>query len=382
MSLDFQIAHQCPHLTVEEVVQLGADRRTLSTLQPVASANVVRIQVNDELLIPQGGLFTAAQVYSSVSGPYDLAPGSNTLVVKTSQGTQTVSFSVTTKVRWTTDKIIAQLMQVGFSVALAENVNGHLVFSDAETLGYESQVRVSGNAAQALGFGDPTCGSSAQFGARGTMLYPPWQLVTRPDTITNRYPQFVYPIRNNPVLKVTYAVPVNRCRRCRATYIENDYRFDTAGQGILIGNENLLYQSALKILLTDRGSNPYHPWYGTTIRSRIGSKAIGSVSSVLSEDVRTALANLQSVQKEQGKYQPTTLKERLYQVLDVRVSPHVEDPTTYLIDVVVQNQSSEPIGLSIVFTVPGVVALMGSNMLTLGTEIAGIDPKQLPYKVS
>lgn len=375
MSLDFQIAHSCPHLTVEEVVALNPDRRSLFPVQPVASQGVVRILVNNEFLIPQGGLYAPARLFSGDSGPFDLTEGDDTLTVRTSAGTQTISLGVSGQQRLSTDDVIRRLQGQGFNIALVENVDGRLVFTDQNTLGPESQVKVSGSVVTSFGFGDPLCGSSRQYGARGRMIYPPWRLLNRPDSNfqSDRYPQFIYPVRTNPTFKVTYAVPVQRCRRCRATYVENDFRFDASGQGILIGNENLLYQATLKILLTDRGSNPYHPWYGTALRSRIGSKAVSSVSAAISEDVRTALSNFQSVQREQGQYQPTTLKERLYRVLEVNVRPHEADPTTFLLDVSVQNQSSEPISLSIVFTVPEVVAVMGTNGLTLGTEIAGVD---------
>jgi phage baseplate assembly protein W len=171
---------------------------------------------------------------------------------------------------------------------------------------------------------------------------------------------------------VTYSVPPHRCLRCGGTYVENDYRFDETGQGILIENEDLLYQACLKILLTDRGSNAYHPWYGTSIRSRIGTKALGGVASLISEDVRQALSKLQALQQSQATFQQVTYKERLYSVLSVQVLPHSQEQTTFLVDVTVQNASNEPIELSIVFTVPEVVALMGGNGLLLDGNRAGV----------
>jgi phage baseplate assembly protein W len=381
MALDFQLAHQCPHLTLEEVVSLDTDRRSLQTIQPVATSNLVRVLVNNEFLVPRGGLFSSAQLYSGVSGPFDFTEGNDVLEVKTSSGTETISFGVVGTERLTTDEVIRRMQRADFAGVAAENINGHLTLSDINILGPESVVRVGGTAVGSFGWGDPHCRAPGQFSARGKQLYPGWRLASRPDTITNRFPQFIEPVRNTPVFKVSYATVVNRCRRCRATFVENDYRFDVTGQGVLIGNEDLLTQASLKILLTNRGSNPYHKWYGTTIQSRIGAKAIGNVSAVLNEDVRTALANFQAVQREQGKYQEITLKERLFQVLDVQVYPHAEDPTTFLISVTVQNSSSEPIALSIVFTVPEVVAVMGSNGLTLGGEIAGLNPNFQPVVV-
>jgi len=371
MSRDVQIAWPCPHLTVEEVVSLETDRRSLATRQPVGGAGTVRILVNDELFIPATGWSSPATLFSTLSGPFDLRENEDTVTVVTSGGTFTLALGVTGQVRWGADIIVQKFLGSDFSIGLIENVNGHLLITDTNTVGVGSLVKVTGTAAAALGFGQDGV-SARQRQARGQKVYPGWSLGVRSDTITNRRPVFNEVVRGNPVFKVTYSVPVNRCLRCGATFVENDYRFDTTGNAILIDEEDLLYQACLKILLTDRGSNPYHTWYGTVIRSRIGSKALGGTAALLSDDVRRALTRLQSVQKEQANYQVVTPKERLYNLLNIQVSPHEQDPTTFLVDVVVQNASAEPISLSIVFTVPGVVAVMGSNGLFLGTQAAGL----------
>lgn len=378
MSRDFQIAWQCPHLTVEEVVSLGSDRRSLDVRQPVGGSGTVRILANDEVFIPQGGLFSSARLYSTISGPYDIVANEDTLTVSSPLGSETVIFGAVTRLRLTAAQVIAELDKRSFSVAQVADVNGHLVFFDNTRVGNDSFINVSGTAAGALGFGNlgSKCTTNYQAGARGAQVYPGWQLYLREDTITNRFPRFITPVRTNPIFKVTYSVPPNRCLRCGGTYIENDYRYDSAGQLLMIENEDLLYQASLKILLTDKGSNPYHPWYGTHIRSRIGSKAISGVSTLISEDVRQALAKLQTLQGEQTKYQVTSFKERLYSIQRVDVTPHVQDPTIFKVDVAVQNASAEPIDLSIVFTVPGAVALMGSNGLMLGTQAVGLESGQ------
>ena len=81
---------------------------------------------------------------------------------------------------------------------------------------------------------------------------------------------------------------------------------------------------------------------------------------------------MQALQNQQAKYQQVTFKERLYSVLSVDVKRHVQDPTTFMVGVVVQNASGEAINLNIVFTVPEVVALMGKNGLMLSQEAAGL----------
>ena len=58
MSRDFQLSWPCPHMTMEEVVALGSNRRSLPTRQPVAGSGTVRILVNNDIFIPQAGLFS------------------------------------------------------------------------------------------------------------------------------------------------------------------------------------------------------------------------------------------------------------------------------------------------------------------------------------
>lgn len=385
MAREFQLAWPCDHRTIEEGVLLGDDRRSLLTRQPVAGSKTVRVMVNDELFIPLGGLYSPAQLYGSTSGPFDLTEGESTLTVETPVGSSTVSFAVTGVRRITTDQVIQEMKKQKFTVAIVENINGHLVFSDGSSVGPNSYVKVRGRAAEALGFGSAECnqGASNQRGARGSQLYPSWNLARRPDDLVNRFPVFDFPVRGNPLFKVSYTVIPERCLRCGGSWVENDYRYGVDGQSILIENEDLLYQACLKILLTDIGSNPYHTWYGTRIMSRIGTKAVSGVSMLISEDVRNALSRFQSQQVQQGKYQQVTLKEQLYSILNVQVVPHKQDPTTFLIDVTVRNASGEPITLSIVYTAPSAVALMGSNGLMLGTAAVGLgEDKVFPNQLT
>lgn len=359
-------------MTVEEVVSLGSDRRSLRVRQPIAASGTVLVMLNDDtnLFIPSYGLHSAAILSSSVSGPYDIRPNEDTLTVEASSGTTTLSFGAQKLVRRTTDQVVKLIQKAQWENVSASNENGYLVLVDRNAVGPHAFVKVRGTAASALGFGQPGV-SGRQWAAYGRELYPGWDLYLRPDEITNRYVQFRKPLQSNPMIKVSYSVPVQRCLRCRAAFIENDFRFDQSGSVLLIQNEDLLQQAALKILLTDRGSNPFHPWYGTSIRERIGTKALMGVTSVLSEDVRQALTRMQTLQGEQAKYQVVTFKERLYSILGVDVKRHQQDPTSILLEVTVQNASATPIVLRTAYVVPEVVALMGTNGLFLGQQLSG-----------
>lgn len=367
MAYDLQLAWPCSHLTVGEVVRLDVDdRRSLRVRQPVASQGSVRIMVNDQAYIPPSGLLSSATLTSQESGPFDLVENEDEFRIETPEGVFVASFAVRGTQRWETSAVVKHLQRLGFTGVVA-NVNGHLSITDALSVGGSSFVAVSGTAAAALGFG--TTADQKQRRARGKQVYPGWSLVVRTDAILNRYPVFDEPVRGDPVFKVTYAVPVQRCLRCRASFVENDARFGTDGEAVFVQAEDLLYQASLKMLLTDRGSNPYHGWYGTRIRSMVGQKAVSDVASLLADDIRKALSKFQSLQTSQAKYQTVVPQEKLRAILSVDVRPHVQDPTTFLVEVVVQNAAGTPVELNIVFTVPDVVALAGTNGLTLGAEV-------------
>ena len=358
MSQDFQIAWPCPHLIIEEPVSLASDRRTLDLRQPIASINLVRVLVNNEFYIPANGLLSPASLTGASSGPFNISSGSKSITISSSS--ETVTFSLPVGLRITVDKLI-KLFNASLTNIVAENVGGHLTFTDAYAVGSESRLRVTGSAASSIGFAD-------QSASRGHEVFPPWKLIKKLGTLDasdTRVPQFLRPVKASPTFKATYAVQAQRCLRCGGTFVENDYRIDIQGDPIVIRDENLLYQAALKILLTRKGSNPYNPWYGTNITSRIGMKALGATATLINEDVRTALAGMQRLQAAQSKFQAVSIKERLYSVLAANVRPHTQDPTVFLVDVTVSNGSGQPIRLDIVFTVPGAVALMGSNGLSL-----------------
>lgn len=369
MSTDFQLAHRCPHLIIEERVTLGPDRRTLQTRAPVGAASTVRVLVNNSYYIPQAGLLSPAQITGAVAGPFNIAAcESNQITVQGSEEVRTFDLPIGLRVGTTR---IVELLNPMLETILVENVDGYLVFTDLSKTGPRARIKVYGPAAETLGFGQ-------QQGAKGKQVYPAWRLELRDDpTRANRYPRFLMPVAQPGTFKVTYSVPPERCLRCRATFVENDYRFNIQGEPLLIENEDLLYQAALKILLTGKGSNPFHPFYGSNIKSRIGTKAVSAITTLLNEDVRTSLTNMQKLQRGQAKFQRVSAKERLFQILSVEVSQHETDQTAFLIDVVVTNASGEPIQLSVVFTVPGAFALQGSNGLSLGLDVTGLSDSEL-----
>jgi len=352
MSKDIQLAHRCPHLTVEERVFLHTDRRSLPTRQPVGADSSVRILANNDIVIPRYGLYNQAQLFGSLSGPFHII--SNEAELSVQSGTEFLSVQLPTGSRVETD-VVVKALNTASEAILAENSGGHIVLTETASMGRDSSLYVSGSAASSLGF-------ALQPRDRGRQVYPGWSLARRPDPVMdNRFPRFDAPVQQSPVFKVTYTVPKRRCLRCGGAQVENDYRFDSQGLVLVVENENLLHQAALKILLTGKGSNPFHKWYGTTLRSRIGAKAIGVVAGLINEDVRRALESMQRLQVSQSKYQSVSYKERLASIQSVRTYPLDTDPTAFMIEVLVVNASREPVNVTTVFTVPDVITLDGDG---------------------
>jgi len=259
-------------------------------------------------------------------------------------------------------------------LVIVTDENSSLSLVERAEAGPSSFIRVSGGGSEALGF--------RQVGARGAQVYPGWGLESRLDvypSIRNgapalpiRYPKFTAPLRGNPTVKVSYVSSPERCPRCGGTFVENDWRFDPRGEVITIQDEDLLYQACLKAVLTVRGSNPFHPGYGSTVSSRIGSKALGASAALVREDVQRALQQVRSLQKRQRQYQPVTNRELLFSIQSVDVRTSEFDPTVFFLEVTVRNGSQKPVSLSTVFSVPGAVALAGAAGKPLGLETTGL----------
>lgn len=367
MSQDIQLTHRCPHVTLEDRVFLGVDRQTLSMSQPVDSTSVVRLVANDEVIIPSTGYHSRAKLTSGQSGPFRILANENDLIVSSS--TEQVTFSLPVGSRVPASDIARQIRQ-GMSSVVVEDpstVNGHLQLTDFSSMGTRSRLRLEGKAAALLGF-DRTRG------AKGKQVFPPWRLVPQAGSTDRRdlTIQFTSRVKSNPIFKASYVVRSSRCQRCQSSQIENDYRFDNTGSVILIENENLLYQECLKIILTDRGSNPYHTFYGTSITRQIGTKAVASAAALISEDIRRALNNLQAMQEVQGQAQFVSRRERLYRIVTVETSSDEFNPTIFRVNVVVANAARRLVPINITFTIPDVIALDATGDLVVNPNSAGL----------
>lgn len=364
MSRDVQLAFNCPHLVGEERIALSDDRRTLYTSKPISGPTLVKVVANDDYPVsPYTGLVTRASVKSYRREPYKITLATRTLVIRSQTGTSSVTFS---SGYLSATQVVTALTQGAGSIVTTTTSNGYITITDGGNPGPASSVQLSGSALEALGF-------DLQSGDRGKTVVPPWRLYSRkvvnPEDAVDSlgyYIGFDAPVKQGMYFTVTYPVSPYHCLRCLTTEVENDYRFDAQGNTLMVQDENLLYQSCLKIILTELKSNIYYPWYGSTLPSLIGTKVVGGTAAGIRQSVNNALATFKNLQNTQSKYQRITAKERLFSVDNVDVTQSASDPTVFLIEVAVRNYASEPVYISIVYTAPGTFALPGTNQLSLG----------------
>ena len=355
MSVEFQLAYTCPHEMIREPAALGDDGVTLTTSQTVLGNP--RVYMND-IEVPQEGLQSPARLVAGSAGPYRIYADARVFSIEYMGIVKEAELPVGVHSAKDLAKELAKLFP---EISVTVNA-GRLHFEDGMQTGPASSIKISGSAAETTGF-------NGQRAARGRVVVPPWGVGMRDGFLTVSYPRFFYSPRQrkNARFEVSYFTEAHRCRRCMATRVENDLRVDAGGHLKLINNENLLYQSCLKALLTNLGSNLQHTWYGSNIMKFIGSKAASGVSSVISEEIRRVLEVHKGLQEQQSKYQNVTMKERLYKVVEIKVQQHVKDPTTFLCEVVVQNYSGKPVRLNIVYTAPGASSLVRGDGKTIGS---------------
>ena len=113
-----------------------------------------------------------------------------------------------------------------------------------------------------------------------------------------------------------------------------------------------LIQDILKICLTDAGSNPLHPSYGSFLsRSVVGNPAQTSVIvQVATSQINTCLTNLQYLQQLQIKsFQKVSADEQLAAITGISIIRSTSDPRLFNVRIKCMTKGFRPITTS--FTV-------------------------------
>lgn len=120
-----------------------------------------------------------------------------------------------------------------------------------------------------------------------------------------------------------------------------------------VADSDKLIQDVLKISLTDAGSNPLHPWYGSFIsRNIVGtSQDINFLITIGRSQLQSALENLKRLQEiQQASYQKMTLNEQILSVLDISLFRNVFDPRQIDVGIKILTKGRNPVETSFSIT--------------------------------
>lgn len=103
-----------------------------------------------------------------------------------------------------------------------------------------------------------------------------------------------------------------------------------------------LEQDLLKIALTESGSNPLQPWYGSLIsKSLIGTNLpSGTIINVAQSQLNTAISNLQKLQNLQvSSGQVVDPREQIAFIKNISIIRNATDPRVFNITIQILNRA-------------------------------------------
>jgi len=124
--------------------------------------------------------------------------------------------------------------------------------------------------------------------------------------------------------------------------LENgDILFSPEGEVEIVEGLDKLKQDVAKILLTEIGSNVYHPWYGSELTdSVVGFATDVRITTRNSEStINEALENLAALQIQQRSFQSVTPQESIGAIKRVRVERNPADPRMWSVSVTVLSKA-------------------------------------------
>jgi hypothetical protein len=337
MAKDLLLKHLCPHYVVMEWLAIETDRQSLNTVR-LPSASQVKIEVNG-IEVPKAGLKAPVSIATRKSQPFTITRNVNDELRLTVNSGSLQTIFLPSGQNVTASLIVNAINEQAVGVVATSNFGQIRLTTD--TAGQDATLYLRGGSShETLGLVD------TRF-YRGKTIIPAWNLVRRPDTVDplERFIQFESPVRAaDDVWEVSYFTRRQECRRCASLGIENDIRFDSRGDPQFATGIDLLAQEVEKITITQKGSNVFYNWYGTSIVDLIGSKILRGGSLIeqqLVSEISGTLERLRNVKNQQAALQPVGDQEFFQRVQSLSVLQDDVDPTVFRIRIEIQNASGE-----------------------------------------
>lgn len=375
MSFEFATAAICSHQVRFEAVDIDPISRASAKFVKPPNTAGVSVYV-DRVRVPEGGLWSRAELPFSNPGPYRVHRGQNDLLLM-SVGFDTPRFLQLTPGSAVSASDMALGLQKQLPDFLVEARNRHVVVSTRNPVrgtGFQFHDPRWTDRTQSLPTTGRVLGAYAQVGivpgraAIGKRLFPGWSVqpdVTSP-LIQDRVLAFDDPLPNqDPLIELNYSTAAPYCRRCFGTKIEYDYTIQN-GTYATVQETDLLAQEFEKFLFTKIGSHWKWNWLGSGLFDRIGGKgSTGSVNaaSLIAIDVSQAFATYQSMktQQEANFPQQRVSDGEFPQQLDsVDVQTLPDDPTVAVLTTVIVSRSQVDIPLQRVVGTPSPFSVNGN----------------------
>jgi phage baseplate assembly protein W len=118
--------------------------------------------------------------------------------------------------------------------------------------------------------------------------------------------------------------------------VGNDLALNPDGSVQTVRDNEKLKQDILKAILTARGSNRFHQWYGSTVSERAIGRVLeeSQLDAEVQVSIQETLSTLMALQTAQARIQYVSPGETLAGLADVVVAKDSTDPRQWSITVV------------------------------------------------
>jgi hypothetical protein len=364
MSYDRRIEQVCTHEVVQEALFLSDDRFTIRPLRPIANIRSVKVRFNSLLDVPATGSHVPATAKGTLPGPFDIRAGVNDTLLLSVDGNPVQTLVIPAGNQRSATQVCEALNSQTKNVVFKPTKKSQIKAS-TRSVGRDSrlQFKTTSNAASTFGL---TLGKVY----RGQQVLPRWSLINDPNTLADRPTRLIVFDEKiegtDDYFEIDYATIRQECRRCGGSGVEHDWRYDRSGEVVKVRNTDLLVQEMLKVTYTEKGSNPFHLWYGTGILEAIGQKLSdnGIIQNMIVSDIREAFKRWQSIktQQEETVGQFVSDEEFPFRLMYVNLEQDSNDPTVVYVNALVQSRSTQPIQVSRGLKLPIPFDLLGSSV--------------------
>lgn len=369
MSFDLQLPTVCDHRIYRERTVLESDRRTILVSKPIAAISNMELWASDDqvgksdyLVVVDSTKATPTVKASSVWVMPDTVDATGkiayadtaSLTVWLEDGTKVVLTPVVTRVYVLQPTTIGAIHPGQYVKASSRSI--YLLPDSKGSTGVVASVDIGASTVTLASGVVITVTASTRIMAIAstgvTALKAGQNVIVGGASIGSqeanpyRMVQFKYKWKGDDYFEVVYNTLKGYCPKCTGLGNLDDISWDVRGQLAQAKNEKLLSQNLEKFTVTELGSNPFHLFVGTSLRSLIGQRVFDFdyLTSRITQEVHTTLAKLKDMQSQYVRTgRPMTTGEQLQSIRNVSVTRDTNDPTILRVSVDVTAMSGQPL---------------------------------------